>query len=120
MNSVYLPLWDTAEKDLGFDATGIEALYDVIYKLQQVSSTFVRALVDDIKAILLIKYPGQDVNIFGVLVVNLCRHISGTRLAPTDIVVLASSISLKCDVLTLKLKSTNIYNELKKSTNSMI
>ena len=60
LNSVSLPLWETVEKDLGIDASDPETFAAVVYKLQQVSSTAVRALVDKLKSLSLIKEPGQD------------------------------------------------------------
>jgi hypothetical protein len=65
LNSVSLPLWRMVEKDLGVDATRPEAFTSVVYKLEQVSSAAVRALVDELKNLSLLKEPGQDVDIFG-------------------------------------------------------
>jgi hypothetical protein len=102
LNSVSLPLWETVEKDLGVDVTGPEAFAAVVYKLQQVDSAAIRALVDELKNLSLLKEPGQDVEIFGRRVVELCRHISGTGCAPPDLVVLAAATFLDCDVLSFK------------------
>jgi transcriptional regulator NrdR family protein len=119
LNSVSLPLWETVEKDLGVDASGPEAFAAVVYKLQQVSSAAVRALVDELKALSLLKEPGQDVEIFGGRVVELCRRISGTGSAPADLVVLAAGTFLECDVLAFKLKAIKIHDEVDENANSM-
>jgi hypothetical protein len=60
------------------DAIGPKAFAAVVYKLQQVSSATVRALVDELKNLSLLKEPGQDVGNFDRRVVELCHHISGT------------------------------------------
>jgi hypothetical protein len=46
-------------------------------------STAVRALVDELKNLSLLKEPGQDVDIFGGRVVELCRRISSTGMRPS-------------------------------------
>jgi hypothetical protein len=112
LNSVSLPLWETVEKDLGVDASGPEAFAAVVYKLQQVSSAAVRTLVDELKNLSLLKEPGQDVEIFGGRVVELCRRISGTGSAPADLVVLAASTFLECDVLSFKLKAIKVHDDV--------
>jgi hypothetical protein len=119
LNSVSLPLWETVEKDLGVDASGPEAFAAVVYKLQQVSSATVRALVNELKALSLLKEPGQDVELFGGRVVKLCRRISGTGSAPADLVVLAAGTFLECDVLAFKLKAIKIHNDIDENANSM-
>jgi hypothetical protein len=119
LNSVSLPLWETVEKDLGVDASGPEAFAAVVYKLQQVSSAAVRALVDELKGLSLLKEPGQDVEIFGGRVVELCRRISGTGSAPADLVVLAAGTFLDCDVLAFKLKAIKVHDEVDEDSRSM-
>jgi hypothetical protein len=58
LNSVTLPLWETVKKDLGVDASGPKAFVAVVYKLQQVSSATVWALVDGLKGLSLLREPG--------------------------------------------------------------
>jgi hypothetical protein len=73
-----LVLWETVEKNLGVDTSGPKAFTSVVSKLQLVSSAAFRALVDQLKGLLLLKEPSQDVKIFGGKVVELCRRITGT------------------------------------------
>jgi hypothetical protein len=104
LNSVTLSLWETVKKDLVVDASGPKSFSrTVVYKLQQVSSTPVCVLVDELKDLSLLKEPGQDVEIFGGQVVKLCHHISGTRSAVANLVVHAAATFLECDVLAFKL-----------------
>jgi hypothetical protein len=110
LSSITLALWETVEKDLGVDASGPEAFASVISKLQQVNSAAIRSLVDELKGLSLIKEPGQDVEIFGGRVIELCRRITGTGLAPTDLGVLAAATFLNCDVLSFKLKAIAIHD----------
>jgi hypothetical protein len=120
LNSVTLALWETFEKGLGIDASGpTEAFSTVVNKLQQVSSTAVRALVNEIKNISLLKEPGQDVEIFGGRAVELCRRISGTGLAPTNLVVLAAATFLECTVLAFKLKAIKVHDEVNDNSRAM-
>jgi hypothetical protein len=116
LNSVLLPLWETVEKDLGVDASGPEAFAVVVYKLQQVSSAAVCALVDELKDLSLIKEPRQDVKIFGGHVIELRCCISGTGSTPGDLVVLAAATFLECDVLAFKLKAIKVHGEVDKNT----
>jgi hypothetical protein len=76
LNSVSLPLWETVGKDLGVHGSGPKAFIAVVYKLQQVCSAAIRTLVDELKALSLLKEPGQDVEIFGGRIDELCRRIS--------------------------------------------
>jgi hypothetical protein len=119
LNSVTLALWETVEKDLGVDASGPEAFAAVVYKLQKVSSATIGALVDELKNLSLVKEPGQDVEIFGGRAVELCRRISGTGSAPTDLVVLAAATFLECDVLAFKLKAFQVHDEIDDNSRSM-
>jgi hypothetical protein len=119
LNSITLPLWETVEKDLGVDGSGPEAFAAVVYKLQQVSSAAVRTLVDELKSLSLLKEPGQDAEIFGGRVVELCRRISGTGSAPTDLVVLAAATFLECDVLAFKLKAIKVHDEVDDNPRAM-
>jgi hypothetical protein len=76
LSSITLALWETAKKDLGVDASGPEAFASVISKLQQVNLAAIRSLVNnELKSLSLIKEPGQDMEIFGGRVIELCRHI---------------------------------------------
>jgi hypothetical protein len=115
LNSVSLPLWETVENDLCVHGSGPKAFAAVVYKLQQVSSGAVQTLVDKLKALSLLKEPGQDVKIFGGRIVELCRRISGTGSAPADLVVLAAATFLECDVLLFKLKAIQVHDAVDKN-----
>jgi hypothetical protein len=119
LNSMSLPLWEMVEKNLGVDAFGPEAFAAVVYKLQQVSSAAVRALVNELKDLSLLKEPGQDVKIFGGQVIELCCRISITGSAPSDLVVLAAATFLECDVLPFKLKAISIHDAVNKDAQAM-
>lgn len=119
LNSITLALWETVEKDLGVDTSGPEAFASVVSKLQQVSSAAVRTLVDELKGLSLLKEPGQDVELFGGRVVELCRRITGTGMAPTDLVVLAASTFLECDVLSFKLKAIDVHDSVDENPQTM-
>jgi hypothetical protein len=119
LNSITLPLWETVEKDLRVDRSGPEAFAAVVYKLQQVSSEAVRTLVDELKSLSLLKEPGQDAEIFGGWVVELCRRISGTGSAPTNLVVLAAATFLECNVLAFKLKAIKVHDEVEDNPRAM-
>jgi hypothetical protein len=116
---VSLPLWETVEKDLGVDGSGPEAFAAAIYKLQQVSSAAVQTLVDELKALSLLKDPGQDVKIFGGRIIELCRQIFGAGSAPANLVVLAAAIFLECDVLSFKLKAIQVHDTVDENFRAM-
>jgi hypothetical protein len=67
-------------------------------------------LVNKLKALSLLKEPGQDVEIFGGRVVELCCRISGTGSALANLIVLAAAMFLECDMLAFKLKAISIHN----------
>jgi hypothetical protein len=75
--------------------------------------------VDELKGLSLLKDPGQDVKIFGGRVVELCRHITGTGLAPMGFMVLATSTFLECDMLSFKLKAIAVHDVIDKNAQAM-
>jgi hypothetical protein len=83
LNSVTFALWETVKKDLGVDASGPEAFTTVVYKLQQVGSAAVHALVDKQKDLSLLKEPGQDAEIFGGRVVESVKSLGPDWPPPT-------------------------------------
>jgi hypothetical protein len=117
LNSMTLPLWETVKKDLGVDASGPESFAAVVYKLQQASSAAVCTLVDELKALSLLKEPGQDVEIFGGRVVELCHRISGS--APANPIILAAAMLLECDILAFKLEAISIHDEVNEDAQVM-
>ena len=60
MNSIALDLWETIEKDVGTGANGPRTFAAIIAKIQQVSSSSVRTMVDNLKKLRSINEPGQD------------------------------------------------------------
>jgi hypothetical protein len=119
LNRVLLPLWETVEKDLSVDASGPKAFAAVVYKLQQVSSAAVCALVNELKDLSLLKEPRQGIKIFGGRVIELCRRISGTGSVPADLVVLAAATFLECGILALKLKAIMVHDEVDENARAM-
>jgi hypothetical protein len=113
------PLGDGQEGPRSREATGPESFAAVVYKLQQVSSATVCALVDELKNLSLLKEPGQDVKIFGGRVVKLCCRISGTGCTPTNIIVLAAATFLECDVLSFKLKAIKVHDDVDEDAGAM-
>ena len=109
--SISLELWETIEKDLGCIPSGPEAFASVVYKLQQVNSTTVFLLVKELQYLKLVNEPVQDIDMFGVRVIELCRPISGTGFGSDDLGVLAATCFLECDVLAFKLKSIWIHDQ---------
>jgi hypothetical protein len=119
LNNITLALWETVEKDLGANNSNPEAFASVVLKLQQVSLAAVCTLVDELKGLYLLKEPGQDIKIFDGRVVKLCHGITGTRMAPTGLVVLASSTFLDCNVLSFKLKAIAVHDAVDKNLQAM-
>jgi hypothetical protein len=68
-----------------------------------------------LKNLSLLKDPNQDVEIFGGLVVELCRRITGTGMAPADLVVLAEATFLSSNMLSFKLKAIAIHDMVSSS-----
>jgi hypothetical protein len=60
LNSITLALWETVEKDIGVNTSSRPKAFTLVMsKLQQVSSTAVRTIVDELKGLSLLKQPGQ-------------------------------------------------------------
>jgi hypothetical protein len=110
MNSISLDLWETIEKDVGVGANGPVTYAAVISKIQQVSASSVRSLVDKLKKMHLLQEPGQDVEIFGSRVIEMTRRIQGSGLAPTDLTSIVASCFIDCDVLAFKLKALSFFD----------
>ena len=91
MQIISLEIWQTIEKDIGFNPSVPEAFAAVVYKLQQVNSAAICMLVEELHFLNLINEPGQDADIFGVQVIKLCRRISGTGFGPDDLGILATN-----------------------------
>jgi hypothetical protein len=52
-------------------------------------------------------------------VIELCRHITGTGMAPTELVMLAASMFLECDVLSCKRKAIAIHDAIHENAQAM-
>jgi hypothetical protein len=106
MNSIALDLWETIEKeDVGIGANGPATYTAVIAKIQQVSASAVRTMVNTLKQMSLIKEPGQDVETFGSKIVEMARRITGSGSAPSDLTSIVAGCFVECDVLAFKLKA---------------
>jgi len=112
LNSVMTEFWETIEKDLGYDTSGPEAFACIIQKLQVVNASAVRALVDELKQQSLVKFPAQDVDLFGNTVSELARRIDGTGLGPPDLSSIVAVCFLQCDVLEFRLKAIALHDEV--------
>ena len=75
--------------------------------------------MDELKNLYLIKDPGQDVDIFGGRVVELCCRISGTGSAPSDQVILTAAKFLECGVLAFNLKAIKVHYKVDNNSQAM-
>jgi hypothetical protein len=60
-----------------------------------------------------------DVEIFGGRVIELCCRISGTGLAPSDLVILTAATFLECNVLAFKLKAIKVHDKVDDNSQAM-
>lgn len=105
MNSISLDLWETIEKDYGVGSNGPVTYAAVISKIQQVSASSIRTLVDKLKKLHLLNEPGQNVEVFGSKVIELARRIEGSGGAPKDLTSIVATCFTDCDVLAFQLKA---------------
>ncbi len=119
MNSISLDLWETIEKDVGVGSNGPVTYAAVISKIQQVSASSVRALVDNLKKMHLLQEPGQDVEAFGSKIIEMTRRITGSGLAPTDLTSIVAGCFIDCDVLAFKLKALSFFDAVDDNAASM-
>ncbi len=119
MNSITLDLWETIEKDVGIGANGPLTYAAVIAKIQQVSSSAVRLLVDKLKGMHLLQEPGQDVEIFGSKIIEMTRRIQGSGSAPRDLTTIVAATFIDCDVLAFKLRALTLFDIVNTDPNAM-
>ena len=112
MNSIALDLWETIEKDVGTGANGPRTFAAIIAKIQQVSSSSVRTMVDNLKKLRSINEPGQDVDSFGSKVIELARRIDGSGLPPLDLSSIVAGCFLECDVKLFQLTALTLHNQV--------
>jgi hypothetical protein len=119
MNSISLDLWETVEKDVGVGSNGPVTCAAVISKIQQVSASSVRALVDNLKKMHLLQEPGQDIEAFGSKVIERTRRITGSGLAPTDLTSIVAGCFIDCDVLAFKIEALSFFDAVDNNAASM-
>ena len=85
MNSISLNLWESIDKYSGIRANGISTYAAIILKIQQVSSSEIRNIVDGLRKMSLIKESGQEVETLGSQVTKKTHCIVGFGSAPSDI-----------------------------------
>jgi hypothetical protein len=91
----------------------------VIFKIQQVSASSVRALVQRLKNRHLLQEPGQHVELFGSKVIELTRGMQGSGLAPTDLFSVVAGCFIDCDVLAFKLKALGFFDAVDDNGSTM-
>ena len=85
MNIIYLDLWESTDKYLGFEANEPDNYAEVISKIHQVRYSAIHNIVDGLRNMYLIKEPGQDVNTFGYQATKKTCCIVGSGSAPKKI-----------------------------------
>ena len=117
--SIDLEMQEMVEKDLRFGASGVEVLSAVILKQQQVTATSVRVLVNELEALTLSDQPGQDVELFGNLVIDKARRIEGTGFGPPDLAVLVAKTFVSSDSLSFNIEANSYHSRVDKDPKSM-
>jgi hypothetical protein len=116
---ITLDLWKTIEKDVGIGPNGPATYAAVIAKVQQVSASAIRTMVNWLKDMSLIKEPGQDVETFGSKIVEMARRITGSGAAPSDLTSIVAGCFVDCDMLAFKLKVLSSFNLVDDKPNAM-
>jgi hypothetical protein len=119
MRSIALDLWETVEKDIGIGANGPRTFTAVISKIQQVSASSTRTMVDKLRKMNLKDEPGQHVDNFGSKVIELCKRIAGTGFGPKDLNSIVAGCFLDCDVQLFQLTALNLHNQVDDNPNSI-
>lgn len=89
--SISSDLWSEIEKDLDEDFSGPRVFAAIVHHHQQLSTTAVRDLVNQLQKLTLSKETAEDVNKFSHKLTELCRRIEGTGHAPPDLACLVAS-----------------------------
>ena len=76
--SIRIELWETNEKDLGYDASGPEVFFAIIQKQKQVNSSAICVLVQTLQKMRLTDESVKDVEDFGNKMAKMAHWISGT------------------------------------------
>ena len=118
MNSVSPILWRDVERTVGLDASGPVIFKCILDKVQVVSASAVRSMVESLKKLSLAKEPGQDVQTFCAKIKDISCRIEGSGQAPVDLGSLVASRFLECDALPFKLKAIEFHDALDLDPNS--
>ena len=99
LRSITKEVWIRIEKELPINAepSGPEVFSLIISHVQQVNSSSVRKLISKLYEMTLKDEPGQDVQLLGDKVLEICRSIDGTVMGPKDLVLLCEENFLKSE-----------------------
>ena len=110
MDRINLDILELIEKYLGIIAHGPVTYESIISNIQHVVSLAVCTLVDKLKNIFLIKEPGQDVETFGLRVIDNTRQAVGSVSSPKNVTSIVSECVIECDFLNFVFKCLQLYN----------
>ena len=82
----------------------------VISKIQQVSASSARSLLDKLEKMHLLQEPGQDVELLGSKVIEKTRGIQGSGLVPTDFASILAACFIDSDLLAFKLGALSFFD----------
>lgn len=107
-------LCDRIDRELPLDVSGTRLLYFIIRKLQAVSATSGRQLVDELQTIKLTAIAGHHVTDCAQKIHNLCMKIEGLGKAhvPTDLTLLVVRCFDTTGIAAFDLKVTKLENDL--------
>jgi hypothetical protein len=113
-DSVGPVLYSSIDRDLPLNCSGARMLYFIIPKLQVVSATSGRNLVDKIKAMRLTSKPACNAQDFGTKLHNLCIKLEGlgSKYVPDDLPMLVACCYDTTNVASFDLDVIQVQNAL--------
>ena len=120
MNSIDLLLWEAIEKETGTDGDGLLVFAHIVSKLQQVSASAIRSLVQKLEAKPLALVPGHDMETLSNKLNELCRKMKGAGILPPNLASLVARTLLQTDVLEFNVEASTIHNSLDRDITAML
>ena len=120
-NSITLKLWGEIEAELPYGASGPEIFPAVVSRMQHVSASASRALVQQLQGLKLTKEWEMNVDTFSRKLLDMVDRISGCdeKSIPSDLSVIVAQCFLGTGIDEFALEVTQVFNQVDKNPGSM-
>ena len=116
LNSISLEIWEIIEKSSPPYPLGPKVFCAIIRKKQYLNESSVRKMVNDFQGMNIIPEPGQDVNTFSNMILEITNCIEGSGGAPDDLCLIVAGKFLGSTVNDFEVKVLGLYDRLDEDT----